>query len=749
MPMRRIQLSIRGMHCGGCAQRVETALRGAPGVSEASVNLMSESASVACDAGSSAAEGLIAAVRAAGFDAAPLESAAELAARIGGDETDRRAQRRRERRALLLALGLALPIVALDYAGPRWGSDPPQAAFWNHAVQLALLVLLAASPSARVLFSGAVQALRHRAANMDVLISMGVTVATVSSVYGAFVAHRHEFVHLHAAAMILALVGLGRYLEAGAKGRASAAMTVLARRAPRTALVQRDGRLVTLPVEQLLVGDVISIPTHAAIPVDGAVLDGTAAVDESLMTGEPLPETRRAGDTVLGGTIVTDGVLTIRATAVGGQSALGRIIQLVAQAQTGRTAMQRLADRVASVFTPVVLVIATATFAAWLAIGGRPALAQATQAAVAVLVVACPCALGLATPTVVMVASGLAAQRGILVRDAAMLEAMGSVGVVVWDKTGTLTSGSPTVRRLLVMEHGQEMEVLRLAAAAEQFSQHPIAKALVVHALRQDIDLPAPADFESTPGGGVAATVDGRRVVVGSLRFAQSLSESDNDALTRIAEAARAEGDTVVGVAVAGRPAGVFLVADSIRPAAAAAVSRLRELGVRSEMLTGDEAAVGRAVAAQVGIDGVWAGVSPAVKVARIEELRRGGERVAMIGDGVNDAAALAAADVGIAFATGADVAAEAAGVNLIGSSPQLAADAVALARASLRVIRQNLFWAFFYNVLMIPLAAVGALPPAVAAGAMMVSSLTVVLNALRLPHVLRRPDARHRHVQP
>jgi Cu+-exporting ATPase len=715
---------------------VEEALRRVAGVSEALVNLMDESASVAAEDDTVSEHLLLSAVRATGYEAEVVKTAAELAEHLGSVAAHRE-KIRRHRRALVQALALALPIVALEYLRPiLWGPTVDNQMSCR-LLQLVLLVALGASPAGWPILLGGLRALWHRTGNMDLLITMGVAVAFVGSLYGMFVARANELIHLHAAAMILGIVCLGRYLEAKAKGRASAAMTALAGRAPKTALLRRDGKLVSVPVEQIGVGDVVNVPTHATIAVDGEVLEGSATVDESLMTGEAMPVARQAGDRVLGGTVITEGLLTLRATSVGSRSALGRIVQLVARAQAGRTPAQRLADRVAAVFAPVVLCVAAAAFLGWLVIGGRAALPDAIRSAVAVLVVACPCALGLATPTVVMVASGMAALRGILVRDAAMLEDMGRLDLVVWDKTGTLTSGMPSVRSVATLGNSDEESLLRLAAGAEQLSPHPIAQAIVAQARRAEIDLPEPASFVSIPGGGVSAVVDGRQVLIGSLRFLQTRSV-DVEPLEKAAQALRRQGDTVVAVAAEGEPLGVMTLTDAIRPSSAAAVRRLRDLGIRSELLTGDEEGVAREVAGPVGIDELRAGVDPAGKVGRIEELKRRGQRVAMVGDGINDAAALATADVGIAFATGADVAGEAAGINLIGSTPHLVADAVELARVSLRIIRQNLFWAFFYNVLMIPLAVAGILPPVAAAGAMTLSSLTVVLNALRLPRVLK-----------
>jgi Cu+-exporting ATPase len=715
------------MTCGGCSARVEQALRSVAGVSHATVDLLTESAQVSTNGESPAPQSLVQAVRDAGYDAEVLVSGPSIA------DSDLREKVRRHRQALFQAIGLVLPILAIDHFRHDLWSHRPESQIAARLLEIVLLIMLGVSPAGGPILASGFRALWHRTGNMDLLITMGVVVAFISSLYGAFIVHDDAFVHIHAAAMILGLVCVGRYLEALARGRAAAAMTSLAGRAPKTALVRRENQLVSLPVSQIVVGDIISIPTHAAVPVDGTVIEGRAAVDESLMTGEAMPVTRGVGDRVLGGTLVTDGVLLIKASAVGSQSALGRIMQLVSQAQSSRTQMQRLADRVAAVFTPIVIFVASVVFLGWWYFGERSGFAMATRSAVAVLVVACPCALGLATPTVVLVASGVAALRGILVRDAAALEAMGAVRRVVWDKTGTLTTGAPTVQEIIPMGEWNSASVLRLAAAAEQLSPHPIAKAIVLKARRDGIELPEPTAFRSIPGAGVTAMIDGSEVIVGGAPYLRSSGIPIENALSAKPEADRDESKLSAYVVVDGKLAATIHLTDMLRPSARLAVERLARLGVQSDLLTGDEQVSARRVAAQLGIEQVRAGVDPLGKVCYIEELRRSKQRVAMVGDGVNDAAALAAADVGIAFASGADVAADAADIHLVGSTPHLVADAIELARASVRIIRQNLFWAFFYNILMIPLAAMGAVPPMWAAGAMMISSLTVVLNALRL----------------
>ena len=741
-------LRIIGMTCGACAARVEGALRGVDGVDDAVVNLMSESASVVKRDDALTDKPLLEAVRAVGYDAEVMATGRQLVDQFSQDR-EQREKLRRGRQAMIQAVGLALPIVALQYLMPLLWGPTPDKQLPGRLLQFILLIMLAVSPGGGPILAGGLRALWHRVGNMDLLITMGVLVAVASSIYGLFFASQHPdaFIHLDAAAMILALVCVGRYLEARAKGRASQAMTALARRAPKQALVRRGEQWISTPVEDIKPGDRINVPAHEAIPVDGEVLEGDASVDESLMTGEAMPVHRTPGDRVLGGTAVLEGMLVIKATQVGSRSALGRIMQLVQTAQASRTDMQRLADRIAAVFTPTIIAIATVVFFGWLLIDGAAGAATAARSAVAVLVVACPCALGLATPTVVLVASGMAALRGILVRDAATLEAMGRLDVVVWDKTGTLTGGRPAVRSFVCRNAEDEATLLSLAAGAEQFSNHPLAKAIVAHARRQGVAILEPGAFESITGSGVKATVDSHAVIVGKEAFLES-SGIDTAPLRSVSEAnsnGQTNGpmiDTLVAVAVDGQATGIFHLADAVRPSTADAVTRLRRLGIRSEMLTGDSEPVAQAVAKQIGIepDAIHAGVTPDQKVQHVSKLRDAPEKpvVGMVGDGVNDAAALATATVGIAFATGAEAACEAAGIHLIGSTPHLVADAVELARASVRVIRQNLFWAFIYNVLMIPLAATGRVPPEIAAGAMMISSLTVVTNALRLPRVAR-----------
>ncbi len=727
------------MTCGACAQRVERAMRDVDGVTDASVNLLAESATVeARDRDVAAA--LIERVRAAGYDAESVAAGRDLLERLAS-ERDQRETLRRHRQALVQAIGLALPIMGLEYAIPfLWGADAAAQAP-GRLMQVVLLVMLGVSPAGAPILVGGLRALWRRSGNMELLITTGVLAAFFSGIYGVF-ARDPAFVHFHAAAMILAIVCVGRYLEAKARGRATAAIAALAKRAPKETLVKRGDSWQKVAADRVERGDSVRVPRDAAIPVDGDVIDGEADVDERLLTGEPMPVTKRAGDRVSAGTLVIDGQIDIRATEVGRMAALGRVASLVERAQHGRTRMQRMADQLAGVLTPVIVVVAIATFAGWMIFGGAEHAAHGARAAIAVLVVACPCALGLATPTATMVATSLAALRGILVRDAETLESMGRIDTVVWDKTGTLTAGEPHVVSIATYGDANESDVLRWASAAEKYAAHPLGRAIVREAQRRELEVADPSSFNSIPGAGVSATVNTSTILVGSEKLlresgvaiepAPSASDEGRGAYSR------------VDVAVDGGRVGTIDVADAIRPSAASAIRRLADMGIESRLLTGDAQRAAIAVANEVGIDAerVDAGVDPAGKHERVASLKSASRRVAMVGDGVNDAAALAAADVGVAFATGADVAVESAGISLVGGTPHLVADAVEVARLAVRVIRQNLFWAFFYNVLMIPLAATGHVPPAWAAAAMMLSSLTVVSNAIRIPRIWRRREA-------
>jgi len=726
-------LRINGMTCAGCARSIERALRRLPAVVDASVNLATATAEVrfASDA-DIAAEDLIEAVRQAGYQAEVVSADDALTAVTarGGPAAARQVRR------LVIAAVLTGAVLLLEYGG-RLVAVSDAFRTLARPLELVLTVALVGFCGQDILRT-ALSAVRHATANMEVLISLGMLVAVGAGAAGVFwpAGPFGRQTHFPAAALILTIVLAGKYLEARAKGRTGAAVAALIRRAPRTAYLVRDGRIDQVPVEQVSTGDIVQVAAEQFVPVDGVVVDGEAAIDESMLTGESTPVERSCGEKVFGGTLVRSGVIKVRAEAVGADTALARIIRLVQAAQAGRTRIQRLADRVAAVFVPLVVAAAAATFAGWIAYSGTDALPEALSRAVAVLVVACPCALGLATPTAVVAATGVAALRGILVREPAALEATGSVDVVVFDKTGTLTTGKMELAEFVCDPVGcgklSETEVLQLAASAEQFSEHPLARALVEGARTKGVTPVEPGSYEAFAGLGVRAVIRGHTVLVGSPRWMRQ-QNVDISSAARTIEHLTSLGQTPVVVVVDGRVAAVAGLADRIRPRAAEAVEALKRQGIEVAMVTGDSERVAAVVAAELGVQIVRAEVPPEGKVEEVERFRQSGRRVAMVGDGVNDAPALAAADVGIAFAAGSDVACEAADIALVGDSPMLVADAIRLSRFALRVIKQNLFWAFFYNMAALPLAAMGVLPPAVAAAAMMLSSLTVVGNALRL----------------
>jgi len=616
-------------------------------------------------------------------------------------------------------------------------------------------------------YAGAWRTIRHFSADMNTLIALGTTAAFVYSAVATFwpslfaeahAAHDHMLgdrppVYYESAAIILSLILFGRWLEARAKGKTSAAIARLMGLKPKTARVLRDGREVDLPVDEVVPGDTASVRPGEKLPVDGVVIDGHSAVDESMLTGESLPVEKTAGAAVYGATLNRTGSLRIRATRVGAETALAQIIRLVEEAQGSKAPIQRLADLVASVFVPAVIALAAVDFLVWLWLGPEGAVIYATLNAVAVLIIACPCAMGLATPTAIMVGTGRGAEMGILIRRGDALETAEKIDTVVFDKTGTVTAGDPRVVDILTVDM-DEQDLLRLAAAAERGSEHALGEAIVRESKDRGLDLPDVEDFEAVPGKGVRATVEGRRLIIGTPAFVQE-SGVDAAALADESERLRGEAKTTVVIAVDGRAAGLVAIADTVKPGAAEAVRLLKAQGLDVMLLTGDNRETARAVASQAGIERVIAEVLPGEKAAQVRELQAQGRRVAMVGDGINDAPALAQADLGIAIGTGADVAIEAADVTLIGGDPRGVASAIAISKATMRTVRQNLFWAFAYNVALIPVAAgilypffresgvpdglgwalgdYGFLNPVLAAAAMAFSSVSVMANSLRL----------------
>jgi Cu+-exporting ATPase len=709
----RTELRIDGMTCAGCAGRVERALNALDGV-EATVNLATEQATVRHDPARAPADALVRAVQAAGYDAAvPSPPAAAPAGEPAAGALPLR---------LAAAALLTAPLVALAMVPPLrfpgWE--------WAALVLATPVVLWTGWPFHRV----AARNLRHRAATMDTLVSLG-TLAAYGWSAAVLLAGVDEPLYFEVAAVITTLILLGRHLEARARRRSGAAIRRLLELGAKEARVLRDGGEVLVPVAELAVGDRFVVRPGEKIATDGIVEAGSSAVDRSLLTGEPVPIEVVPGDAVAGATVNAHGRLVVRATRVGAETALAQIGRLVAEAQAGKAPVQRLADRVSAVFVPVVIALALATLAGWLLATGDAG--AALTAAVAVLIIACPCALGLATPTALMVGTGRGAQLGVLIRGPEVLERTRRVDTVVLDKTGTVTEGRMAVERVVAASDVHEHDVLRLGAAVEDASEHPIARAVADHARAVLGALPPVEEFRNVAGLGVAGRVDGRQVVVGRPAFLAESGLALPGALVAAQAAGEADGRTSVAVGWGGAVRGHVVVADRPKPTSAAAVSELAALGLEPVLLTGDSAAAAAAVARQVGIAEVRADVLPDEKAAEVRRLQAAGRTVAMVGDGVNDAPALAQADLGIAMGAGTDVAIEASDVTLVSGDLRAAADAVRLARRTLATIRANLFWAFAYNVAAIPLAAAGLLNPMIAAGAMAFSSVFVVMNSLRL----------------
>ena len=723
----RQDLTVTGMTCASCVARIERKLSKVPGVAEASVNLATERASVTYDPAVTSPAALIGAVEAAGYSAAPVQE--ESVTEAADDAAARRADLRRRR--LTLAAGAILSALVLALAMVPGLMDWPT--MQSHNYLLAALTLPVWLGVGHNFHRGALRNARHLSANMDTLVSLGSSVAYLYSLV-ATVALPGQATYFDTAALIVTLIYVGKYLEAAAKGQATEAITALAGLRPRTAHVVRNRAERDVPVEQVVVGDALVVRPGETIPVDGVVTDGSSTADEAMLTGESLPVDKAAGDPVTGGTLNGAGLLHLRATRVGRDTALAGIIRLVEQAQGSKAPVQRFADAISSVFVPVVLGLALLTFAGWLLTGH--AATTAMVAAVAVLVIACPCALGLATPTAIMVGSGRGARLGILIKGGESLERIGRLTDVVLDKTGTVTMGKPIVTDVAPLAAWSADDVLRLAAGVERASEHPLGQAVARAASARGLAVTAlPSGFRATAGGGVEGTVDGRAVLVGSRRLlaARGVAVAPiEEVLVRL----ETEGKTALPVVVDGQVAGVIAVADGVKDGAAEAVQALRRLHLESTLLTGDNRRTAAAVAREVGIDRVLAEVRPAEKDAEVARLQQDGRRVAMVGDGVNDAPALARADVGVAMGSGTDAAMAAADITLVGGDLRALPRAFALSRAVMRVIKQNLFWAFAYNVILIPAAAFGLLNPIWAAAAMALSSVTVVSNSLRLNRV-------------
>jgi len=725
--MKQEQLHITGMTCASCVAHVEKALRKVPGVRDARVNLATARASVEYDPGQANHDRLVEAVQDAGYG---VEEEAEESgsASFAGRAASRRAEEIASwRRRFLVGIILATPAMILSFLSfPGKGG---------------VLFALATPVQFYVgwkFYQGAWKGLRRLRANMDTLIALGSSVAWLYSTALMFFAGEHYY--FDTAAWILTLIALGKWLEARARGGASKAIENLLQLQPPSARVERNGREVEIPLEQVEKGDRVIIRPGERIPVDGTILEGTSTIDESMITGESIPVDKEPGETVIGGTINRQGAFTFEATRVGKETALQQIVRAVEQAQGSKARIQRLADAVSSVFVPAIIAIALLTFLGWYVLGpAEGALTRSLVNMVAVLIVACPCALGLATPTAIMVGTGLGAEQGILIEDAQALELARKLDTLVFDKTGTLTLGEPVVTDAIPANAQLTGErFLRLVASVENASEHPIAEAIVKYARQQGLEPEPVSAFAAEGGKGVRAHWNGQPVLLGTRAFLES--EGVNTASLRERhEALMSEGKTVIAVALDGQPAGLVAVADSLKPHARQALEQLKGLGLQVVMITGDNQRTAEAIARQAGIEEVLAEVLPTEKAAEVERLQKAGRVVAMVGDGINDAPALAQADIGIALGTGTDIAIEAADIVLISGDLSGVVRAVNLSRATLRKIMQNLFWAFFYNVCLVPLAAFGTIPPMAAAAAMAFSSVSVVGNSLLLRRNLEK----------
>ncbi len=748
VPTATIELPLIGMTCANCANTIQRALNKVDGVLEATVNYANEKATVRYIVGAVGRPDLVAAVRKAGYDVVEAQSEEELQ---DAEAAAREAEIRHQWKRFIVGAIFTLPLLLLSM-----GRDLGLLGAWSHANWVNWLLFALATPVqfyvGKDYYVGAYKSLRNGSANMDVLVALGSSAAYLYSVAvlialtaGSVALGMH--VYFETSAAIITLIVLGKLLEVRAKGRTSEAIKKLMGLRAKTARVVRAGVEKDIPIEEVVVGDTLLVRPGEKIPVDGRVIDGRSAVDESMLTGESLPVDKQVGDEVIGATLNKQGLLRVEATKVGKETALAQIIKLVEQAQGSRAPIQRLVDQVAAYFVPMVIIIALLTFAIWMLAGAG--FTTALIRMIAVLVIACPCAMGLATPTSIMVGVGKGAENGILFKNSAALEQAHKISAVVLDKTGTITKGELSVTDVVASGNSPVAadELLRLAASAERGSEHPLGEAIVRRAQDKGLALSVPAAFEAIAGHGIVADVDGSKVLLGNLRLMEREQVSLNG-LESKAKLLQDEAKTAMWLSVNGQASAIIAVADTIKEGSREAIERLHQLGLTVVMMTGDNAATARAIAAEAGVDRVMAEVLPGEKAAHVAKLQEEGYVVAMVGDGINDAPALAQADVGIAIGTGTDVAIEAADVTLISGDLRSVPKAIKLSKATMKNIKENLAWAFGYNMALIPIAAgilapfdwapefLRQLNPILAAGAMAFSSISVVSNALRLRRV-------------
>ncbi|GED32039.1 heavy metal translocating P-type ATPase [Brevibacillus centrosporus] len=728
-----VDFQLEGMTCAACANRIEKGLNKIPGVTKATVNFAMETAHVEYSPSEVSVSDMQKKVQQLGYKAI-------MKTENEGAQDHREKEVQIQKRKLLLSAILSFPLLwsmVGHFSFTSWIYMPE--IFMNPWVQLIL-----ATPVqfyvGKQFYVGAYKALRNGSANMDVLVSLGTSAAYFYSLYltiawliGDGGAHHGPSLYYETSAVLITLVIMGKLFESLAKGRSSEAIKSLMGLQAKTALVVRNGQEISIPVDEVIAGDIVLVRPGDKVPVDGEVVEGTSSVDESMLTGESIPVEKKIGDAVIGATINKNGMLKIKATKVGKETALAQIIKVVEEAQGSKAPIQRVADVISGIFVPIVVGIAVLAFLVWFFFVTPGDFAEALEKAIAILVIACPCALGLATPTSIMAGSGRAAELGILFKGGEHLEQTHKIDAIILDKTGTVTKGKPELTDIIT--HGDEANFLRLVGGAEKNSEHPLAEAIVAGIQEKGLSLPGTESFEAIPGFGIKAVVEGKELLIGTRRLMEKFEVDAKQAYESMSVLEEA-GKTAMLVAIDNRYAGMVAVADTIKETSKDAVSRLKDMGIQVIMITGDNERTAKAIAAQVGIDHVLAEVLPEGKAEEVKKLQAKGKKVAMVGDGINDAPALATADIGMAIGTGTDVAMEAADVTLMRGDLSSIPDAIFMSRKTMRNIKQNLFWALGYNTLGIPIAAIGLLAPWVAGAAMALSSVSVVLNALRLQRV-------------
>lgn len=733
----KAEFTVSGMTCAACANRVEKRLNKLDGVNKATVNFALESATVDFNPDEVNVNEMKSAITKLGYklEVKPDDQDAS---------TDHRLQEiERQKKKFIISFILSFPLLwamVSHFSFTSFIYLPDM--LMNPWVQLAL-----ATPVQFIIggqfYVGAYKALRNKSANMDVLVALGTPAAYFYSVYLSIQSigsseHMTDL-YFETSAVLITLIILGKLFEAKAKGRSSEAIKKLMGLQAKTATVVRDGTEIKILIEEVVTGDIVYVKPGEKIPVDGEIVEGKSAIDESMLTGESIPVDKSIGDVVIGSTINKNGFLKVKATKVGRDTALAQIIKVVEEAQGSKAPIQRVADQISGIFVPVVVVIAIITFAVWMIFVTPGDFGGALEKMIAVLVIACPCALGLATPTSIMAGSGRSAEYGILFKGGEHLEATHRLDTVILDKTGTVTNGKPVLTDVIVADGFNENELLRLVGAAERNSEHPLAEAIVEGIKEKKIDIPSSETFEAIPGFGIESVVEGKHLLIGTRRLMKKFN-IDIEEVSKSMEALEREGKTAMLIAIDKEYAGIVAVADTVKDTSKAAIARLKKMGLDVVMITGDNTQTAQAIAKQVGIDHVIAEVLPEGKAEEVKKLQANGKKVAMVGDGINDAPALATANIGMAIGTGTDVAMEAADITLIRGDLNSIADAIFMSKMTIRNIKQNLFWALAYNALGIPIAALGFLAPWVAGAAMAFSSVSVVLNALRLQRVKLKP---------